>query len=552
VSDTSVSASVGTAPASDPGTVASAIADALVEAGIERCFGIPGGGTSALLVAFERVGIRFVLTHGETSAAVMAAADAERTGVPGVVLTSGGPGAAAVVDGVAHAWLDRVPLLVVTDRLPARADRPGVHQWLDHRLLFAAVTKGSVTLSPAGPRATIEHALAAATSGVPGPVHVDLPSGVARTSASVEDAAPWPSVSPVAGGTSLPGQATELLRAARRPLLLVGLGSRSLPPGLLDDVADRLRAPVLTTYKGKGAIDERSPWSAGLLTGGAPERDWLDAADLVVSVGLDGVELFTTFAAPDAPWIALDAYDPPPSVLPAPSYRHLGDIASALRSLPDGGASRWSSQEVVASRQALDERLGACEGRAAGVHPWRLAVVLSEVLSSSADLTVDAGAHMLPLAQAWRTRAPGSFLISNGLATMGFGLPAGIARSSAHPDRHVVCCTGDGGLLMVAGELATAAREARHLTIVVFDDRSLSLIRSKQSDDELGHGVELGGVDWVAVAEGFGLAATRVDDESALRRALEESAHRSGPSLISVTTDPAPYPSLLSILRGTS
>jgi thiamine pyrophosphate-dependent acetolactate synthase large subunit-like protein len=104
----------------------------------------------------------------------------------------------------------------------------------------------------------------------------------------------------------------------------------------------------------------------------------------------------------------------------------------------------------------------------------------------------------------------------------------------------------------VAGELATAAREAGHLTVVVFDDRALSLIRSKQSDDELGHGVELGGVDWVAVAQGFGLAATRVDDERALRGALEESAHRSAPSLISVTTDPAPYPSLLSILRGTS
>jgi acetolactate synthase I/II/III large subunit len=531
-------------------TVAETIAGTLRGAGVERCFGIPGGGTSALLVALERVGIGFVLTHGETSAAVMAAADAERRGVPGVVLTSGGPGAAAVVDGVAHAWLDRVPLLVVTDRLPAAAHRGGVHQWLDHRLLFASVTKGSVTISPSAARVTTEHALATAVSGIPGPVHVDLPSGVANAPSTAADGAAGACFSSSDVRASLPDAAVALLRSATRPLLLAGLGSRRLAAGVVERVAHRLRMPVLTTYKGKGAIDERSPWAAGLLTGGAPERVWLDAADLVVSVGLDGVELFTSFSPSGAPRIALDTYDPPPSVLTPPAHQLLGDLEDSLLRLPDGGSSTWDPREVAASRRDLEGRLAACRGTGDGVHPWELAAVLSEVLSVGADVTVDAGAHMLPLAQAWRTRGPGSFLISNGLATMGFGLPAAVARSSSDPDRHVVCCTGDGGLLMVAGELATAAREAGHLTVVVFDDRALSLIRSKQTGDELGRGVELGGIDWVDVARGFGLAATRVDDGSGLRAALHEAAGGRGPSLIAVTTDPTPYPAMLSILRG--
>lgn len=157
---------------------------------------------------------------------------------------------------------------------------------------------------------------------------------------------------------------------------------------------------------------------------------------------------------------------------------------------------------------------------------------------------------MLPLCQAWRARSPGTFWISNGLSTMGYALPAAIARSLAEPERPVLCCTGDGGLLMAAGELATAARAGRRLVVVVFDDRSMSLIRIKQGEADLGRGVDFGQTRWAEVASGLGMAGAEVDDEEGLRAAVGAALDRERPSLVSVRTDASPYADMLKILRG--
>lgn len=529
-------------------SVADVVAACLAAAGVERLYGLPGGGTSALIVAAEARGIRFVLTHGETSAAIMASTDAERMGVPGVVVTSNGPGAAAVVDGLAHARLDRAPLLLLTDRQPDRANAEGFHQWLDQAGLFAAVAKASVTLSAEHVHTTLLHAIALAQSDPPGPVHVDVPIGLARQTAG--SSSPATLAPRVATGGPLPGDMVDRIERAHHPLILAGLGTRELDAGRLDAVAAALRAPVLTTYKGKGAIDETSSWSAGILMAGGPERDLLDRADVVVSVGLDPVELFASVPDLGGRRLALDAYRPVPGVLAPPLQQAVGDLDLLVSALPVSGASQWDPDSIVARRRDLARRLAATPGGGEGMHPWQIARTVDEASSSHADLAVDAGAHMLPLAEAWRARRPGSFVISNGLATMGCGLPAATARSIAEPERRVVCCTGDGGLLMIAGELATAAREAHRLTIVVFDDRSLSLIRIKQRDDEVGRGVDTGGPDWVAVGQGFGIPSVRVDEVGELRRALDDADRADSPRLIVAVTDPIPYAGIIEQVRG--
>jgi acetolactate synthase-1/2/3 large subunit len=531
------------------GTVAGVLASTLASFGVRCVFGIPGGGTSPVLLELERLGITFVLTHGETSAVLMASVDAERTGVPGVVFTSGGPGAASVVDGVAHCKLDRVPLLLITDRLPEAANRGGYHQWLDHRALFAGVVKESMTLGESGTRATLHHASRTAVAGPPGVVHLDLTKAVAD-GVAVEDAPAHPPSVPQRR-PAVPDDVAAVVTSANRPLLLAGLGARSLEPGTLASLAEGIRAPVLTTYKGKGALDETSPWSAGIVTGGAPEQTLFDAADLVVTVGLDDIELFPSMPTLRADRIALDGYLSPPGVLDAPRYSLVGELDHLVRALPTtGGGSRWTSADASAYRKEVEDGLAATTGSGPGIHPWVIARALSDTCSEDAEVTVDAGAHMLPVAQAWRTRRPGSFLTSNGLATMGYGLPASIARSSADPARHVVCCTGDGGLLMVAGELATAARIAHHLTIVVFDDQSLSLIRLKQVGEQVGHGVQFRRPSWVDVARGFGLEATRATDPDGLRSALAAAKERPAVSVVAVETDATPYAAMSGVLRG--
>jgi acetolactate synthase-1/2/3 large subunit len=168
-----------------------------------------------------------------------------------------------------------------------------------------------------------------------------------------------------------------------------------------------------------------------------------------------------------------------------------------------------------------------------------------------ARATVDAGAHMFPVMSLWLAREPSGVLISNGLSTMGFALPAAIGAALLDRSRPVVAFTGDGGLLMCLGELQTAVREEVPIRIVVLDDRALSLIRIKQLHrGYVPDGTGLGAVDWRAVGTGLGLVAHQVDTTAALRARLAETASHPGPVLIAATVSPSTYPETIRALRG--
>jgi acetolactate synthase-1/2/3 large subunit len=164
--------------------------------------------------------------------------------------------------------------------------------------------------------------------------------------------------------------------------------------------------------------------------------------------------------------------------------------------------------------------------------------------------TVDAGSHMFAATLFWRSRGPRRFLISNGLATMGFGLPAAIGAALAQ-EQPVVCFTGDGGLAMCAGELATAARLGARVVIVVFNDGTLNLIKIKQEKQgKSTHGLDFDAVDWAATAAGMGVSSTVAADRDALAAAFGEALRRPGPTLIDVQVDASTYPDLLKLVRG--
>jgi acetolactate synthase-1/2/3 large subunit len=166
--------------------------------------------------------------------------------------------------------------------------------------------------------------------------------------------------------------------------------------------------------------------------------------------------------------------------------------------------------------------------------------------------TIDAGAHMLVAMPLWEVERPGEALISSGLATMGFALPAAIAAAIARPDRHVLCLTGDGGLGMALAELETLVRLQLAVVVVVFNDRALSLIEIKQAAE--GHGgsgaVRYGATDFAGVARAVGMPGRRVDDARALTELLDEAFRRGGPSLVDAVVDPSGYPEVLEATRG--
>lgn len=252
----------------------------LQEAGVRRLFGVPGGGSNADLVeAAGQAGLPFSLAHTETAAAFMATAQAEITGRPGACLATLGPGAASAMNGVANAWLDRVPLLVLTD---CTAAGPMQHQALAQPEMFRPVVKWTARLHPGNVEEVLRRAIAVAASLPHGPVHLDVTSTPEETGPAAWDPTPKREAAPA----EMPP-----LRW-RRPVCLAGLGART--PAIaaaIRRLCERCGIPALVTYKAKGVLPDGHPWFGGVLTNGALERNILDRADGFLAVGLDPVEL---------------------------------------------------------------------------------------------------------------------------------------------------------------------------------------------------------------------------------------------------------------------
>ena len=208
----------------------------------------------------------------------------------------------------------------------------------------------------------------------------------------------------------------------------------------------------------------------------------------------------------------------------------------------------WDVVEVDRLRR---ERQRALEIPVPGLAPHRIVQIAREYTPAGTIATADAGAHMFQAAEYWHAVATGEFLISNGLATMGFALPAAIAAQLVHPERRVLCLTGDGGFMMVASELETVARLRLPITIIVFDDAALSLIEVKQEQKGyVGGSMRYAGPDLVALARSFGVAAKVATDEAGFRSALIAAQGEAGPTLIDARIDPSGYRAMLEMVRG--
>jgi len=526
-------------------TVADLVIGSLRGAGVGTLFGVPGGGSNLdLIAAAGRAGLPFVLTATETAAAIAAVAQAEVTGRPGACLTTLGPGAASVVNGVACAYLERAPIVVFTDSHPASAAGTFAHQRIDHAALLKPITKSSESLSAANALEAIARALHAASDGQPGPVHLDCPGDVAAAETTTAATSVARLRSPLTPSDSAPLEA--LLSRARKPLLLAGLGA-SLRLG---ELCGRRRIPAMVTYKAKGVIPDDHPWFAGVFTNAAIEQPLIDDADLLIGVGLDPVELIPRVWKRRPPIAYLGSWPVENAHVPF-EIQSVGPLADHLalleRTLPD---SEWDA--AVVARHVQRQRELVARREDAGLTAQRVAERAARKLASIVShVTVDAGAHMFPVTVLWPVCRPNQMLISNGLSTMGFAMPAAIGAALLDRRSHVVALTGDGGLLMCLGELLTAVRERLRIITLVFSDASLSLIEIKQEARQLpAAGVALGAIDWISLARGFGVQAWTADDEAALDRAIDAALLVDGPTLIEAKIDRHNYGATLRAVRG--
>ncbi|MCY3719179.1 MAG: thiamine pyrophosphate-binding protein [Anaerolineaceae bacterium] len=527
--------------------MAGAIAGALGEAGIRRVYGLPGGENVEVLEALRRIGMDFVLVHNESSALYMAAAAARLESRPGVCLTTLGPGLANAIAGLGHAWLDRAPLLLLTAQAPEALAGRHTHQVIDQQALTRPLTKAAHALRPGEDAAGIVlELLRAAFGGRPGPVHLQVSRSVA--------AAPAPSPGS-SQGFSLPlatapdlkdlEGARSLWRAARRPLVLAGLGvDLQGCQAELTALAEAGQAPVIVTPKAKGVIAGMHPLAAGAigLTRSDPVYELLEEADCLLAVGFDVVELVRPWevAAPLiwlAPW---DNEDPPLSA--AASFT--GDMAPVLRQLtqvPANAEGAWGAARVARLRETLAQRRFPVpeKGR---MSPRELLAALRRAAPPDTPLAVDVGSHKILASLEWPDARPRRFFLSNGLSCMGYGLPAAIGASLALGRAPALCITGDAGMAMVTGELELVTRLGAPVVTIVMNDGALDLIRLAQvRAGAPAWGTEFGNPDFARIAAAYGIPALRSGDLEACETAVREALGAGQALLVDALIDPAGY-----------
>jgi acetolactate synthase-1/2/3 large subunit len=533
-----------TAVPSDLVTGADLLAGRLAAAGATHAFGIPGGEVLALVDALERAGIRFLLAKHENAAGFMAEGLWHATGALPVLVATLGPGVANAVNVVANAQQDRVPLIFITGCVDQALAESYTHQVFDHQAVLRPLVKASFRAAPGTEDHVVEKAIAIATRGRPGPVHIDLPISVAeaRTARRTPPAMP---MSPQSAPADL-AFARELIASARTPLVIAGLDLVNQGGATaLDRFLAQTGAPLLTTYKAKGLVPESDPRVIGGI-GLSPKADaivhpLIAAADLIVLAGYDPIEMRQGWRNPwpaDKRVIDIVA-EPVQHGMHASSVLLEGDVGVILTRLAEGFWSNntWPDREPAAIRRSFRAAFAA----APAWGPHAVFETLREAAPAGTVATADSGAHRILLSQAWACDGPRGLLQSTGLCTMGCALPLaiGAALGSGRP---TLCFVGDAGLEMVLGELATLRDLRLPIAIAVLVDESLGLIALKQRQLGLRRaGVDFGATDFAAVARAMGGHGVDLDDRRSLKREAQAAFQREGFTLLACHIDAESY-----------
>lgn len=504
---------------------ADAIAETLHEGRVRYVFGHPGGEVVDLIDALENTGIRFVLTGHEAAAAFMASAIGRLTGTPGVCLATLGPGGCNLVLGVGSAYLDRDPMLAISARSPTSRARVSEKQNLLLNELFDPICKWSVALGTTGVEATVRSALTLSAAPPVGPVYLTIPNDVAVADTAPGVAASPPSTSRVCNGDL--EAITRALNRAERPVGVVGVALNAR----LDSAAVRRfftesQIPYVVLPQAKGIPDEFGPGYLGTVASAAGDAvlvNLIGLSDCLLGVGFDPVE-----SAQD--WhLRHPVYSLANSSIAFGDFKPVaecvGDVTSMLDRLLevyDRGA-RWTAAEIRNAQVAVADAIRpGTDASTNGLSPYHLMRELRDTLPEETILSVDVGAHKMLVSQVWRARSPGTFLTSNGLSAMGYGLPTALAAALIRPGRPVAGVFGDAGFAMMVQELETARRLDLRPLLVVLCDRSLAIVKVAQAMRNIPYrGVDFQPVDWAKVADGFGARGLTVTTLDAVRRVGE-------------------------------
>jgi len=532
---------------------------ALEREGVHEVFTLHGGHLDAIFGACREHDLRVIDTRHEQAAAHMADGWARTTGRPGVAMVTAGPGVTDAVTGVANAYLDAIPMILIGGRSPLLDDETlPLQGGIDQVALMRPITKWarSVTHTERIPE-YVAMAFRNAVSGRPGPVFLELPIDVLFARVEEEKVA-FPEnyrvKSPAGPSRPALAQALQWLSEAERPAILAGGGVWFAQAAAeLREFAELTHTPVLANAKARGAISEDHPLcfgAFGAIHPAAHARRGNKSADLVFLLGTR-IGLATggrnSLIPTDARVIQVDIE---PEEIGRGRSIELGIVAdcgeflrqaiAASRNMKFGGHEAWIEQLATmraGQRGKWDEAMKS----ESPIHPARMAREVVQALEPDAIIAADGGETAAWIANAFKAYQPGSFLSHGYLGCLGIGIPFALSAKVAHPDRQVVCVIGDGSVGLNFAEFDTAVRHNLPITVVVNNDMQWGMSKHGQVlawGEGNTIGTELGVVHYERAAQGLGAHGEFVNQAGGIAPALARAFKSGRPACVNIMTDP--------------
>lgn len=532
--------------ASPDRTCGEALVTLLEGYGVEYVFGIPGVHTVELYRGLAASSIQHVTPRHEQGAGFMADGYARVAGKPGVCFIITGPGMTNIATAMAQAYADSIPMLVISSVNPRRQLGNGdgrLHELPSQREVFAGFTAFSYTLLDAAELPQVlARAFAVFESARPRPVHIEIPLDVIVASSDGMMLTPMILPARPTGSANALAAAADLLAAAERPLILAGGGSVHAGAELCE-LAERLQAPVALTINAKGLLPCGHPLLIGSTQSLPETRALVREADAILAVGTELGEtdydtVFDGGFAIDGRLIRIDIdaqqlmrnFRPDVAIV-ADARQALDSLSARLREQPlPPPRADWGATRVAAVREALMANYDAPMRSQKHFIEQIIGALPDAIIAGDSTSPVYTGnfVHDAPAPRSW-------FNSSTGYGTLGYGLPAAIGAKLAAPQRPVVCLIGDGGLQFTLPELASAVEAQVPVIVLLWNNFGYGEIRKYMVGRDITPvGVDIYTPDFIAVARGFGCAASRADAPESLVAELRQAALRRIPTVIEI------------------
>lgn len=512
-------------------TAGRAVLETIRAYGVTAIFGIPGTHNLELYRPLAELGIRAVTNRHEQGSGYGADGWAQQTGLPGVVITTSGPGLQNAMSAIGTAFCESRPLIVLSPGVPLGAEFADVgtlHETKDATAMVGAIAEWSRRVTSAAEAVDAVHdAFALFRTGRPRPVHIEIPLDVLEAPADVSAEArrPRPVPARASGDPAALAEAADLLVAAKTPVIVAGGGAVDAAHEVTT-LAERLGAPVLTTLNGKGVVDEQHALSLGSNLRLAAARAVAEDADVLLVVGskLGEAELWAPRLEARGSVIRVDISPTQHDKNLAATVGITGDAAAVVEAvLAVVPHETRPPRDLTAERSAI-----AAEMRETAPEAVALAEIIADALPEDAIVAGDSSQIVyLALGSVLQSAHPHSLLYTPTYATLGYGLPAAIGARVAQTEHPVVTVIGDGALMFCVNELVTAVEQRLDVTIVCVDNGGYAEIRQNEVDRGMTPiGVDLVQPAWAALATAFGATGRRVerreDIASSIRAAIAE------------------------------